>query len=210
VLKATSILFILHPLILIFVRSPLLHIFTEFFNGIILAGLNLSLANFVDDSSSQKKIIRFASYQAVFSGTFAFFALMISGIIQSFEFSFFLLSSSFYLVCALSLLLRLLFCGTLMNKIKDVRPVVPIKSRHIVFSVLTLEPVRHEMLNGTALFLFTGAKEFGRAVKTIGKIEKKEMRAFERLEKKEAKKFICFEKKESALLEKKLGFGKKK
>jgi MFS family permease len=65
-LKATSSLVIFFPILYILIRNPIFLIFVQFFDGLLFSGFNLALATFIFDYSSQKKIIRFSSYQAVF------------------------------------------------------------------------------------------------------------------------------------------------
>ena len=55
VLKASSFLVALFPLLYILVRIPEGLIFVQFLDGLIFAGFNLALANFVYNVSTQEK-----------------------------------------------------------------------------------------------------------------------------------------------------------
>ncbi|MDD3083703.1 MAG: MFS transporter [Candidatus ainarchaeum sp.] len=140
-LKATSMLIIFFPILYILIRTPTFLIFVQFLDGLIFSGFNLALATFVFDYSSQKKIIRFGTYQAIFFGTAIFLGAIISGFIQTIEFNFLIISNAFYLVCVISIIIRLIVFKTLFKKVSEVKQVKYIKTTKIVYSILTFEPV---------------------------------------------------------------------
>lgn len=151
VLKATSILAIFFPLIYIFIRNPFYLMGVQFLDGLVFSGFNLALATFIFDYSSNKKIIRFGSYQAVFFGSALFLGAIIGGFIQRFEFSFFIISNSFYLLCVISFLIRLIVFKFFFKSVSEVKNVDYIKTTKLVYSVLTFEPVMR-MIPRVALF----------------------------------------------------------
>jgi hypothetical protein len=155
ILKATSYLAISFPILIILVRAPEWIILVEILNGVIFSGFNLALASFIYKFSGESRIMRYASYQAVFFGTSAFLGTIISGFIQSFEFSFWIINTSFYLVCLISIIVRFISYKSLINKIKEERAVEYIESKKIVQSILTFTPLRETVLSNTfELFIF--------------------------------------------------------
>ncbi len=140
-LKATSILVIFFPLLYILIRQPLPLIIVQILDGIIFSGYNLAIATFVFDYSTQKKIIRFGSYQAVFLGTAVFLGAIVSGLIQTLEINFFIISNSFYFVCLISMLFRLIVFKSLFKKVREVKKVKYVRTREIVYSVITFGPL---------------------------------------------------------------------
>ncbi|MEK6958893.1 MAG: MFS transporter [archaeon] len=184
ILKATSLLLVVLPISFIFVKSVLGLMVILFFDGIIIAGFNLALANFVYDYSSQQKIIRFASYQAFFFGTASFIGLMISGFIQGYNFSFGFITSAFYLVCAISAIIRYITYKILITKVKEVKEVKKIHSAQIVFNVLTLVPLREIALANTPVLLESGAKSLRRSIIAMEEVGEKGVEEFEKVGKK--------------------------
>lgn len=172
VLKASSFLVALFPLLYILVRIPEGLIFVQFLDGLIFAGFNLALANFVYNVSTQEKIIKYVSYQSVFFGTGTFLGATISGIIQSTNINFWILTNAFFVMCLISFILRYTFYKTLINKVSEVKQVEKIASKKIVFSVITFTPV-FEAINETFMPFENGLKKielsFEERVKLFGK-----------------------------------------
>lgn len=172
-IKATGFLVSLYPILLILVRDPLGLIFVESLSGIIFSGFNLCLANFIYESFKQEKIIKYAGYQAALFGIATFFGVMLSGWIQSHTISFSILSNTFFVVCAIAVLLRFTIYTALINKIKEVRETKDIKNKTLIISVLTFEPVR-ESLFANAFFIISKTEDLTiKGVKTFGGIAKK-------------------------------------
>jgi len=164
VVTSTALIVAIYPICLIFVRSFEGLIILEFFKGVAFSGFSLSLANFIYNVSSQSKIIRFSVYQAVFFGTAAFIGLMLSGYLQSIQFSFFWISNSFYLACLVSVVLGIITILFFARKITDVRPVERVKSKEIVLSALTLLPIREFALVNASFFVKGGSKKIEKSV----------------------------------------------
>ncbi len=172
-IKATGFLASLYPILLIIVRDPLGLIFIEALSGIIFSGFNLCLANFIYESFKQEKIIKYASYQAALFGIATFFGVMLSGWIQTYTISFAILSNTFFVVCAIAVLIRFTIYTALVNKIKEVRETKEIKNKTLIISVLTFEPIR-ESLFANAFFIISKTEDFTiKGVKTVGGIAKK-------------------------------------
>ncbi|MFA6268336.1 MAG: MFS transporter [archaeon] len=177
VLKATGFLACIYPIFLIFVRDPIALIGTEILAGVIFSGFNLCLANFIYESFKAEKIIKYASYQGTLFGTATFFGILLSGYLLTFNISIGLLSTMFYLICLISLILRLFFFGTLINKIKEVRETKPITDRKLILSVLTFGPLREPLIDGFIPIIYftenTIKKATTRTINTVGLISKK-------------------------------------
>jgi hypothetical protein len=150
-LKATSILIILFPALYIIIRNPIGLIGVQFIDGLIFSGYALAMATFVFDYSSQKKIIRFGTYQAIFFGTAVFLGAIISGLIQTININFFIINNSFYLVCIISIIIRFSVFKILFKKVKEVKQVEYIKTTKLVYSIITFEPVT-KMVPKTVFF----------------------------------------------------------
>jgi len=170
VLKATSYLAITFPILIILVRAPEWIILVELLNGVIFSGFNLALASFIYEFSGESRIMRYASYQAVFFGTAAFLGTILSGYIQNFEFSFWIINTSFFLICAISILVRLISYSALIDKIKEEKPVEYIGSKKIVFNILTFAPVRETVINNMLLLFVFGTGQIASTVKKIEEI----------------------------------------
>ena len=170
-LKATGLLASIYPFALILIRDPAGLIVAEFLSGIIFSGFNLCLASFIYESFKAEKIVKYASYQAALFGTATFVGIMISGYFQTFNFSFQILSNTFYIMCTVAIIIRLLVYLTLIKKINDVRETTPLKNDQLVIGVLTFEPVRETLLASATLLLTTTEKEFKTTVNTIEKIK---------------------------------------
>ena len=140
-LKATSLMVIFFPLFYILIRTPLPLLFVQFLDGLVFSGYNLALAMFIFDYSSEKKLIRFSSYQAVFLGTSVFLGAIIGGFIQRIEFNYYFINNSFYLICLISVFLRFLVYKFLFRKVSEVKKVEYVKTTKLIYSVLTFEPV---------------------------------------------------------------------
>ena len=145
----------------------------ESLSGIIFSGFNLCLANFIYESFKQEKIIKYAGYQAALFGIATFFGVMLSGWIQTYTISFAILSNTFFVVCAIAVLLRFTIYTALINKIKEVRETKEIKNKTLIISVLTFEPIR-ESLFANAFFIISKTEDLTiKGVKTFGGIAKK-------------------------------------
>jgi MFS family permease len=172
-IKATGFLASFYPILLILVRDPLGLIFIEALSGIIFSGFNLCLANFIYESFKQEKIIKYAGYQAALFGIATFFGVMLSGWIQTYTISFSILSNTFFVICAIAVLLRFTIFTALVNKIKEVRETKEIMNNTLIISVLTFEPVR-ESLFANAFLIISKTEDFTiKGVKTVGGLAKK-------------------------------------
>lgn len=172
-LKVTGLLACFYPLLLILVREPLGLIFIEALSGIIFSGFNLCLANFIYESFKQEKIIKYAGYQAALFGVATFTGTILSGWVQTYNLSFGILTNSFFVICAIAIVLRLTIYSLLIGKIKEVRETKEIKDKTLIISVLTFEPVR-ETLFASAFVIISKTEDFTiKGVKTFGSIAKK-------------------------------------
>lgn len=172
-LKVTGLLASFYPILLILIRDPLGLIVAEALAGIIFSGFNLCLANFIYESFKQEKIMKYAGYQAALFGIATFSGIMLSGWIQSFDISFGLLSNTFFVVCAIAVILRFTIYTSLITKIKEVRETKEIKDKTLIIGILTFEPIR-ESLFANAFLIISKTEDFTiKGVKTVGNIAKK-------------------------------------
>lgn len=169
ILKVTGLLAVFFPLTLIFVRDPYLLIFTELLSGVIFSGFNLCLANFIFEFFKAEKIIKYASFQAVLFGTATFFGIILSGYIQTMPLSIGILSSPFYVVCAIAIIARFVVYSSLIKKVKEVRETKEISEKALVLSVLTFEPIRESIHNNAVLLLYTTGNELTKATQNTFK-----------------------------------------
>ncbi len=172
-LKVTGLLASFYPILLILIRDPVGLMVAEALSGIIFSGFNLCLANFIYESFKQEKIMKYAGYQAALFGIATFVGTMLSGWIQSYPISFGLLSNTFFVVCAIAVVLRFTIYTTLITKIKEVRETKEIKDKTLIISVLTFEPIR-DSLFANAFLVISKTEDFTiKGVKTFGGIARK-------------------------------------
>jgi len=172
-IKVTGLLASLYPLLLIFVREPNGLIMIEVLSGIIFSGLNLCLASFIYESFKQEKIIKYAGYQAALFGIATFFGVTLSGWIQTFNPTIGILDNSFYVICVISIIVRLIVYATLVNKIKEVRETKQIKDRTLIIGVLTLEPIRTTFFSSAFSIITLTENLTITGIKTVGGLAKK-------------------------------------
>jgi len=176
VLKATGLLVCLYPIALILVREPIGLGVAELLCGVIFSGFNLCLANFIYESFKPEKIIKYASFQGALFGTATFVGIIVSGYVQTFDISFGFLSTTFYVVCAAAVILRLFFYTALVNKIKEVKETKPINESKLVMSVLTFEPIRQPLVTSVGLMILktedTLVKATRRTIMTANEIKR--------------------------------------
>jgi|GEM_PF-1425432 len=171
VLKATAILAAIYPLGLILIRDIQGLIFLELMSGLIFSGLNLCFASFIYQSFEPKKIIKYSAYQGVLFGTATFAGIILSGYVQTLNFSFLSLSSPFYVICALAVVFRLIVYVSLSGKINEVKQTQPINEDKLILAVLTFEPVRETMHASFGVIVSTTELTIKKAtVNTISKI----------------------------------------
>lgn len=172
-IKVTGLLASIYPFLLILVREPNGLIIIEVLSGIIFSGLNLCLASFIYESFKQEKIIKYAGYQAALFGIATFFGVIISGWIQTFNLSIGILDNSFYVICAISIIVRLTVYTMLINKIKEVRETKTIKDRTLIIGILTFEPIRTTFFSSAFSIITITENLTITGIKTIGGIAKK-------------------------------------
>jgi MFS family permease len=172
-LAATGFLACFYPLLLIFIRDPILLIALQLFDGVAFSGFLLSLYNFIYDSFEPKKLIYYSAFQSILFGTATFCGTLIGGyllmfplpeLIQTLSFGYIPLSSAlssvfiipFFVICAASFVIRIVVYFALIWQIKDVRDTKYISERQLVLSVLTFQPVR-ESLHQSFSYMLAGA-----------------------------------------------------
>jgi MFS family permease len=169
VLKGAAFFPTLFPLAYILIRDPWMLIVLEFVAGVNYGGFNLAIANFIYENAPEKKIMKFAGYQAAILGVASFMGLLIGGVIVSMPFSFGIISNSFYLLCLVSAIFRIILYFGLMPKIHSSTTEHKIESHQIALMGLTMEPIRDAFFS-QALFIFTSGKKVIAKIKEQGRI----------------------------------------
>jgi len=170
ILRATTIVLILHPLLLIFVRDPVLLLPVEFLNGIILSGISMALGTFIYGAYHEEKIIKYSSYQSTLFGTATFVGIMIASVIMTMNFSYQIISTGFYAICLLVAIMRVGIYLLMKDKVNEYHEMKQIKIERLVMGILSFGPVTEPIL--------TRAKPFFSAAQNL---TLKEMREMQRL-----------------------------
>ncbi len=174
-LAATGFLACFYPVFLIFIRDPVLLIALQLFDGVAFSGFLLALYNFIYDSFEPKKLIYYSAFQLILFGTATFFGTLVGGYLLMFPLPTLLgalslgyapasaaLSSvftiPFFVICALSFVIRIVVYFALIWQIKDVRDTKYISQRQLVISVLTFQPIRESLYQNFSLMLAGGVK----------------------------------------------------
>ncbi len=146
-IRATTLLTILHPLALIFIRDPVWIIPLELLNGIILSGFTMGLANFIYEAFTDEKIIKYASYQAALFGTATFAGTIFAGYLLLFTINISILTDTFYVICLIAVVYRIIVHILMRNKIKEIHHAGRIRTEKVVISMLTLAPITQPLLS---------------------------------------------------------------
>ncbi|MDI6703271.1 MAG: MFS transporter [bacterium] len=139
VIKFTSPLIGVIPLLWIVNRNPIFLFFAQVISGFAWAGFNLCASNFIYDAVTPEKRIRCISYFNVLNGLALCFGALLGGFLLQ------KLSPLFgYKILTLFLLssiLRLLVGFLMSMKLKEVRPVEKISRSQLFFSVIGIRPL---------------------------------------------------------------------
>lgn len=130
VMKITGLLIPLVPLLYFIsfflsknISTAIIFIFfTEFLSGIIWAGFNLAIGNFIYDAVTSQRLALCLAYFNMLNGVGSFIGATLGGIIASISFRFFGLSALLF-VFLLSTLLRFLAYIIMVRRVKEVRDV---------------------------------------------------------------------------------------
>ena len=139
VIKFTSPLIGVIPLLWIVNRNPIFLLFAQIVSGFAWAGFNLCASNFIYDAVTPEKRIRCISYFNVLNGLSLCFGALLGGfLLQRLPPIF---GYNILTLFLLSSILRLLVGLFLPMKLKEVRPVEKISSSRLFFSVIGIRPL---------------------------------------------------------------------
>ena len=139
IIKFTSPLIVIIPLLCIFSRNPVWLFFAQIFSGFVWAGFNISTSNFIFDAVSPQKRTRCIAYFNVFNGLALSTGALLGGFLLQCLPPFF--GYKILTLVALSSILRLIIGIIMPLRLKEVRPVEKIDNNSLFFSVLGIKPV---------------------------------------------------------------------
>lgn len=136
------------PLVWLFSANIWYLIFIQFFSGLVWAGYNLSVSNFLFDAVTPPKRARCVAYQSVVNGVFILTGSLLgaytathAGHALPFEDWFYVPASAYLLIFFISGIMRLLVALGLESLFKEVREVEPIRQRDLIFRVVQIRPL---------------------------------------------------------------------
>lgn len=135
ILTAASFMLPIIPILWLFSSSLWYLILIQVYAGFSWAGFELGAFNFLLDTADPHKRIHYLSYYNIIGGFMILIGSLCGAIILKFN-NFF--SSRYMLVFLLSGILRFFVVFALVHKIKEVRPVSPVRYRHMFFRMLTM------------------------------------------------------------------------
>jgi len=139
VIKFTSPLIGLIPLLWILNRRPAFLVFAQIFSGFLWAGFNLCTINFIYDAATPEKRTRCISYFNVLNGLASCAGALLGGFILKGLPSIF--GYKILTLFLISSLLRIIIGIFMPLKLKEVKPVENIRSYELFFSVIGIKPV---------------------------------------------------------------------
>ncbi|VVB75664.1 Major Facilitator Superfamily protein [uncultured archaeon] len=166
-IRATTLLMILHPLALIFIRDPMWLVPLELLNGVILSGFTMGLANFIYEAFPDEKIIKYASYQSALFGTATFLGTMFAGALLIFTINLPILTDTFYVVCLIAVAYRIIVHVVMRNKIKEIHLAERIRTERVAISMLTMAPITQPLLSHVVPLLSTAENATVNGVKRV-------------------------------------------
>jgi MFS family permease len=138
IIRFTSQLMGLIPLLWIINRHPAFLIFAQIFSGFIWAGFNLCTSNYILDAVTPQKRTRCIAYFNVLNGI----ALCCGALLGGFLIQFLppLLGYQILTLFLISALLRIGIGFYLPRKLKEVRPIEKVKSNKLFYSMIRVRP----------------------------------------------------------------------
>jgi len=139
IIKFTSTLIGLIPLLWILNRRPAFLFFTQVFSGFLWAGFNLCTTNFIYDAAIPEKRTRCISYFNVFNGLALCAGALLGGfLLQKLPP---LLGYKILTLFLISSALRIMVGIFVPLKLEEVRPVEKINSNELFFSMIGIKPL---------------------------------------------------------------------
>lgn len=140
ILKASSLLIPLIPLLWLLSPNPVYLIFLNAFAGYAWSGFNLCAINFIFDAASPEVRTRCLGYFNFTNGVAIFFGGLIGGYLAT-RLPPFFGPSSLLTLFLLSGILRILVGAVLMRKFKEVRPTEPMEKKELLSVILGIKPI---------------------------------------------------------------------
>ncbi len=140
ILRMTAFMISFVPILWILNRQPFYLMLVEMFSGFLWAGFNLCSANFIYDAVTPPKRMRCISYFNVVNGT----ALALGALIGGFVIKYLppLSGHKILMLFLISSIMRLSVAVIMPRMLKEVRPVEPVKSADLFFSMINLRPIQ--------------------------------------------------------------------
>jgi MFS family permease len=139
IVKFTSPLIGLIPVLWIFSRHPAFLIFAQLFSGFLWAGFNLCTTNFIYDAVSPEKRTRCISYFSVLNGLALSVGALLGGfLLQRLPH---LLGYRILTLFLISSILRIMVGIFVPLKLEEVRPVEKVNSNELFFSMIGIKPL---------------------------------------------------------------------
>ncbi len=138
ILRITGFILPLLPILWIFAKGNLYFILAiQLIAGIVWSGFNLSVFNFINDSSTQQQRATFFTYFNILNGIGIFIGANLGGFLSNFSIPIFpgFFASPFFTVFFISGILRFINSVIFLPKIKEVRPVESGKPRIEFFGI---------------------------------------------------------------------------
>lgn len=157
ILRTTGLLVCFYPLGLFLIRDPIQLIILQLFDGVIFSSFTFALANFIYESFPSNKIIKYAAFQSVLFGTAAFCGTILSGYLQTLPIAIGILTTPFFVMCILSMLLRMIVFTSSVWKIKEPHKKEYVSEDAIIIKTITLEPIS-ETLRGNLSVIITATE----------------------------------------------------
>ncbi|MFQ3674993.1 MAG: MFS transporter [Endomicrobiia bacterium] len=127
------------PILWLFSKSKIYLIIVNALAGFVWAGFNLSVSNFIFDAVSTEKRVRCISYFSLLNGLGICFGALIGGFLIPYLPR--IKGSQLLTIFLVSGILRFIVWTYFIKKIREVRPVVVVKSKDLFFSVIGLKPI---------------------------------------------------------------------
>jgi len=151
IINLSSAGIIILPWLWLFSKNTAYIVVVQLLSGVLWAGFNLAVGNFLYDAVTPPKRARCLAYSSVVNGVFVFLGSIIGGFllsnppailnhVQMFSGT----KGAILFVFLLSGIVRLVVAVTLLPRFNEVRRVERIRHRQILFKILTLRPVSGE------------------------------------------------------------------
>lgn len=139
VIRSTSRLITLLPLLWVCNQNPLFLIGAQIFSGLLWAGFNLSASNFIYDAAPSENRTRSIAYFNVINGFAVFSGALLGGFLV--EQLPPLMGNRIFTIFLLSSVLRISVYFLFITRLQEVRPVTKVGSMDLFFSIIGIRPL---------------------------------------------------------------------